>query len=123
MRCPHCKNQITAPRTQFQNNALHLFFSQLAESLNDAGLDMRKVLKPTYDMPWTTTTVKEYLWKPFQKSMLRKDSTTDLNKHDEITMVHKTLMRELGQKFGLEYIPFPSMNAGEKDKSGRIKVM
>lgn len=94
-------------RTLNQNSALHLFYQQLATTLNNAGLDMRVILKPSFNIPWTTLNVKEYLWRPLQKSLLKKESTTDLNKLDEIDKIHAILMRELGEKHGIEYLEFP----------------
>jgi hypothetical protein len=41
------------PRTMAQNSALHLWLGQVAQTLNDAGLDMKKTLKPNVDIPWT----------------------------------------------------------------------
>ena len=43
----------------------------IANALNDAGLDMKKVLKPEIDIPWNTATVKEYLWRPVQNLQLK----------------------------------------------------
>ena len=98
----------TGVRSNEQNNALHLGLSMIAKSLNDAGLDMKKVLKPEVDIPWTTDSVKEYLWRPVQKVMTGKKSTTELNKTNEIDEVWEVLMRHLGEKHELEFIPFPS---------------
>lgn len=95
-------------RTSQQNRGLHLFFTLLSDSLNDAGLDQRKVLKPSVSIPWTLESVKEQLWKPIQKLMYNKNSTTDLDKKQEIEKIHETLMRHLGESFGVDYIPFPS---------------
>ncbi len=97
-------------RSLKQNNSLHLYFQLLADALNDAGLDMKKVLKPGVDISWTMGSVKEYLWRPIQKFLLRKSSTTKL-KTDEIDRVYDHLNRHLGEKFGLENIPFPNINA------------
>lgn len=94
-------------RTQAQNRSLHLFFTQLAEQLNDAGLDQRKVLKPSVDIPWTAIAIKEQLWRPIQKAQLHKDSTTELTTK-EIDQVLDTITRHLGQKFGIQVI-FPSI--------------
>lgn len=96
-------------RTKAQNDSLHLFCKLLSQSLNDAGLDQRKVLKPSISIPWTPIAVKESLWKPIQKAMFNKDSTTELEKNSgEIDDVHAVLMRELGKTFHVEFIPFPS---------------
>lgn len=95
-------------RTSNQNKALHVFFSMLADELNGAGLDMRKTLKPEVAIPWTPNSIKEYLWRPIQIAMTNKKSTTELDKIEEIDKIHSVLMRHLGEKFGLEYLPFPN---------------
>lgn len=87
-------------RTLTQNAALHLYFTLIATTLNDLGLDMRKVLKPGVDIPWSSTTVKNYLWRPIQKAQLGKTSTTELSTVD-IDKVFDTLNRHLGEKFGV----------------------
>lgn len=94
-------------RTNQQNKALHLFFTMLAENLNEAGYDMRKTLKPSIDIPWNTTTIKEFLWRPIQKAQLGKESTTDLTTK-ELDMVLETLTRHLGEKLKITQ-PFPSI--------------
>lgn len=96
------------PRTKKQNDALHKYFEIVAEILNDAGLDMRAVLKPEIDIPWTTMNVKEFLWRPVQILQLRKESTTQLTTK-EIDEVFETLNRHLA-KFGVHQ-PFPSLKA------------
>ena len=54
-------------RSDQQNKALHVLFELLAEKLNESGLDMRKTLKESIDIPWTKDTVKNFLWRPIQK--------------------------------------------------------
>ena len=109
-------------RTLKQNNALHLWFEFLAAALNDAGLDMRTVLKPGVSIPWTPDTVKEQLWRPIQIAMLQKKSTTELET-PEVSKVEEVLVRHLVEKFGQFFEPpnFPSVeqlvdnNRVEKD--------
>lgn len=93
--------------TDQQNKALHVLYTLLAKALNDAGLDMRKTLKPGVEIQWNAKGVKEYLWRPIQEAQLQKRSTTELNTK-EIDMVFDTLNRHLGQRFNL-HIPFPSV--------------
>lgn len=95
-------------RTDQQNKALHLFFRELAETLNDAGLDQRKVLKPGIDIPWTEDAIKEALWRPIQLSYLRKKSTTELTTKD-IDRIYDILNRHLSEKFCISLPPFPSI--------------
>lgn len=104
MSTPHQEKQ----RTENQNKALYLFFTQLAQKLNESGLDMRKVLKPTYNIPWTKTSVHDHLWIPIQKVMYGTASTTALPKHEQIDKIHEVIMRELGEKHEVEYLPFPN---------------
>jgi hypothetical protein len=94
-------------RTTQQNKSLHLFYALLATQLNEMGLDQRKVLKPSVSIDWTPIAIKEQIWKPIQKALYNKKSTTELDKQMEIDKIHETIMRHLGESFGVEYIPFP----------------
>jgi len=96
-----------------------LFFTRLAEALNDAGLDQRKVLKPSVSVPWTKTSVHDQLWLPIQNALYGKLSTTELDKSQEIDKVHEVLMRHISEKFHLEYIDFPH----EEKKSDLLEGM
>ena len=109
-------------RTSQQNRALHAFYTLLANALNDAGLDQRKVLKPSVSIPWTPEAAKEQLWRPIQKAMYGKESTTELSKIQEIDKIHEVLMRHLGEKFGVEYITFPHDEARTAEALGGYKT-
>ena len=99
--------QTAKQRTLKQNRALHAYFGLLADELNTAGLDMKRVLKPHIDIPWSTETIKEYIWRPIQEVQLRKHSTTELSTKD-IDKVFETINRFIGDRFGL-HIAFPSI--------------
>lgn len=94
-------------RSPAQNRAIHVLYQNLADQLNDAGLDMVAVMKEGVEIPWTGNLVKENLWKPLQKTMLGKKSTTELETK-EIDQVFSVLNRHLGEKLGIE-IAFPSI--------------
>lgn len=96
-------------RTTQQNKALHKFYSELALALNEAGLDMKRTLKPEIDIPWNGDTVKDYLWRPIQQAQLGKESTKELTTK-EIDAVYDTLNRHLGDKLGV-HVEFPSIEA------------
>ena len=96
-------------RTLAQNRALHVLFRLLAEELNEKGLDMRKTLKPEVDIPWSTNSVKEYLWKPIQQAQLGKESTAELTTK-EIDEVFDTINKHLGERLSV-HIPFPSIES------------
>lgn len=90
-------------RTIKQNSAMHKWFAMLAEALNDRGLPLVKVLKA--DVMWNVKSVKNELWRPIQKAVTQKESTTKLNR-DEIDKVYEVLNSNLAIKFGVS-IPFP----------------
>ena len=96
---------VVTERTLTQNAALHLYFRMLADKLNESGLDMKKVLKPSIDIPWTEESVKTHLWKPVQQVMIEKASTTKLSKMD-VSDVYEVLNRHLAEKLGV-FLPFP----------------
>lgn len=100
-------DKIYPQRTVRQNKALHVLFGLLATTLNDNGLDMRKTLKPSVEIPWSAQGVKEYLWRPIQRAQTTKNSTTQLTTK-EIDEIFDTLNKHLGEKFGV-HIPFPSI--------------
>ncbi|MDB5422567.1 MAG: hypothetical protein JWR59_2514 [Brevundimonas sp.] len=99
--------QETKQRTGQQNKALHVLFELLANTLNEAGYDMKRTLKAEVDIPWNGNTVKEYLWRPVQKAQLLKESTKDLTTK-EIDLVFNTLNRHLGETLGV-HTAFPSI--------------
>lgn len=94
------------PRSAQQNNALHKYCGMVADELNERGLDMRKVLKPEVEIPWTTASAKEHLWRPIQMAMTGKESTTEVSTKD-YPQVYDVLNRHLGTKFGVS-VPWPS---------------
>ncbi len=78
-------------RTAKQNNALHLYFQMVADSLNSAGLDVRTTLTTTEaEIAWTKTMVKELLWKPLMEIQLGKKSTKEMDTM-EIDIVYDTV--------------------------------
>jgi hypothetical protein len=99
--------QAAGRRTLSQNAALHLFCGWLAEELNAAGYDMRAVLKQDVDIPWTTAAVKEYLWRPIQRALTDKTSTTEITTV-EPTLIHETLCRHLAAKLGVVCPEWPN---------------
>jgi len=93
-------------RTLAQNRAMHLYFTKLSKALNDAGYDIPTVIKAGVSI--TPFVVKEFLWKPIQKAILDKKSTTSL-KTKEVTLVYENLNRIVGEKFGVN-VSFPSVD-------------
>lgn len=93
-------------RTIQQNKALHKYNTNLSIALNDAGLDMKKVLKPHIDIPWTPEAIKEHIVHPIAKAMFNKDSTADLTT-TEMQRVYEVVNRHMAEKFGVS-VEWPS---------------
>jgi hypothetical protein len=91
-------------RTTQQNRSLHLYFTLVADSLNQAGLDIKTAVD--LDIPWTPENVKNLLWRPVQEVMLAKESTTQLTTK-EIDQVWEVVNRYLAS-LGI-HEPFPSI--------------
>ena len=95
------------PRTDKQNASLHVFLRELVKVLNDAGLDMKAVLKPDVEIPWTEESAKNFLWRPIQEVMTDHESTTECSTTD-YNAIHMVLSRHLGEKLGIQCPPWPS---------------
>jgi hypothetical protein len=102
-------------RTLTQNRALHLWLGMVARILNAAGLDMRKVLKPEVDIPWTTETIKEFIWRPVQEAVISKESTVDADRN-EYTKVYDVLVRHLGEKLGVAAPAWPKKKDADQQQ-------
>ena len=110
-------------RTSQQNRALHKDCALIAEKLNDAGLDMRTMIKPNINIPWTTEAVKECIWKPIMKALYGHSSPTELAKIEgEIDKIHQVIMRELGEKYGIEHHDFPVDKKKQEEKLSGYKT-
>lgn len=111
-------------RTDTQNRALHLWFTLLAEELNNSGYTVQLVLKEKIDLDWDSGKVKELLWRPAQIAILGKGSTTELSKQMDIDKVWEHLNRHIGEKFGI-HVPFPHQEANQtnyKSMADKIKI-
>lgn len=108
-------------RTEAQNNALHLWFDQLAKAFFEAGLDVKAVIGDGIEHPWTDTLVKELIWRKVQESMYGKVSTTELDT-DEITKIYDVINRHTSERFGI-HIPFPSIESLIVLEEGKYKPM
>ena len=98
----------THKRTLQQNKAMHKYFELLAEALNDAGLDMKTVLKPAIEIPWTKESVKNHLWRPVQQIMMDIESTADISTIDP-TVIKQVIDRHLADNHGFIGPEWPSL--------------
>jgi len=100
-------------RTLRQNRSIHLFCEMLAEGLNDAGYDMKRVFEvKTVDVPWTKESVKACLWKPIQDAMFEVESTAKLER-TQVSKVYEVLNRHITSNFGV-HVPFPEVHHQNK---------
>lgn len=98
--------QFRTPKTRTlqQNSAMHLWFKNVAEELNKNGLDMRRILKESFDIYWTAHSVKEFLWKPIMEIITENKSTTKL-KRGQVSEIYDILNAKFAE-WGI-HVPFP----------------
>jgi hypothetical protein len=97
--------------TRTQQNALHLYLEHVALELNNAGWTIQKLLEHTIEINWTKNLAKELLWRPVQKMLKDKESTTQLDKI-EPSEVYEHLNRYLSEICGI-HVPWPSRLPGD----------
>jgi hypothetical protein len=116
MRIPSVMEQHSKQRTGQQNRALHLYFTQVASELDRQGHTLQDVVKAITKVEITPTphNIKEVVWREIQKTLLGKESTTFLTKH-EIDQVYDVMNKWLGQHFGI-HIPFPNDEQRQYEK-------
>ena len=98
-------------RTLPQNNSLHKYCDDLAESLNDAGYDQVitiKLFKDGFELPWTMIAMKG-LFRKIAKEMYEVESTADLNTV-QMQEVYKVLDKAISMKTGVR-CEWPSMES------------
>lgn len=106
-----------ATRTEQQNRALHLWFTQKAKQCRDAGVSPRMAFEKTVELEMTPELMKE-IWRTVQKALYKKRSTTELAKSTgEIEEIAEHLNRFFAENFNLEGIAIPSHEVGYWDKA------
>ena len=101
-------------RTIQQNKAIHKYYNMLASALNDAGLTITKVLK--IDTPWSMDSVKSEIWRPMQKAVTGKTSTTKLTR-SEVSNIYDHLHAHFSSKYGVD-VQFPSKDSNSSAMNG-----
>lgn len=96
----------TQQRTLKQNNALHMMFETGSQELNNGGMYISNIIRA--DAPWNAERFKELIWRPTQKLMTGKTSTTQLSTK-EVDEISDVICRALGEK-GIE-LRFPHIEA------------
>lgn len=106
------------PRTIRQNSSAHLWFTHIADELNDHGLDMQVVLAKRLGISWTPEAVKECLFKVLAKAMYNVESTTQLSSK-EFSKVTEQLQAVLARDYGVN-VDVPSVETQmEKERVWR----
>ena len=93
-------------RSDLQNHALHAMFRRLANSLNDAGYDMKSDEITKRSIPWSEHSIKDVLYRPMIKHMFDTDKSSRLTK-EELSHSVESLLSEIGSRTGV-YVPFSS---------------
>lgn len=106
-----CRIKVTAlnaTRTIPQNSSLHLWLTQMATEMNDAGLTNRKVwekMAESFDIPVTMEMLKD-IAQNVSFDMFKKKHTSELTTI-EMQKLYETLNSAFGQSVGVS-IPWPS---------------
>ncbi len=96
----------TGKRTSKQNSAMHVYFRELADALNDAGLEIHmQFLGKSIDVPWTAADIKQRIWQPVQFAATGSKSTTMLDRV-QVGQVYEIINRHMAQTHGI-VVMFP----------------
>jgi hypothetical protein len=101
---------VARKRSKPQNSSLHLWLSQVAVILNNAGIDMvlfLEQLNGKAEIPVTQKSLKERFWKPIMEHMTGKQSTTEMDTKDP-DILYQTACRILAENFEIVPPPWPS---------------
>ncbi len=100
-------DRVSEKRSNLLNNALHLWFQNIAIELNNAGLYYTSTLFNTkVQISWTKHTVKYDIYHVIMFDMFKKTSTADLSNKEACEIIDE-IFRVLGEA-GLETPEFPN---------------
>ena len=121
--------EIKPTRTNLQNAALHLFFNIISDELNNMGLEFeyrgikhvfrlfaQQPIEQYYNTRYTWFIVKNFIWRPIQKTLFNIESTTKINTQ-QINEISDILIKFFGEK-GIR-LSFPNLQSklNELDKN------
>jgi len=105
--------KLPKTRTSKMNRALHLYCDNVANELNEQGQTVKMVLEQSeIEREWDKESVKSLLWKPIQKAVHGKESTSECTT-SEYKKPYKYLSHYLATYFGIT-LPFPNLKDKEK---------
>lgn len=97
--------EIVKPnRSTAQNSAIHVYCREVASVMEASGMDMKTVIKDGVPIVPTMHLIKDYMWRPIQKAVTGKESTTKLDTV-EVNDVYEQLSRLLAEKYSID-VPF-----------------
>ncbi|MEI8205061.1 MAG: hypothetical protein WCH34_18730 [Bacteroidota bacterium] len=109
-------DNLPKKRSSQENRALHVLFQNIAYELNRLGLEFtfRGIKGMDIQTTYSPEIVKNFLWKPLQDALLKKESTTELT-HNDIALIFEILGKWFAEN-GIE-ISFPSIESLSKKKN------
>ena len=97
---------VKKQRTSKQQAAIEVYCRELAGAMNDAGFDMTTFpYREGFKLKWTQESVKQTFWKPTQRHLFGKKSSTQLNT-SEVSEVYEAVDLGISQNTGVS-IEFP----------------
>ena len=102
--------EIKKTRSNLQNAALHKYFEIISNQLNEMGItfNYQGITGKELELNYTPSLVKEMIWRPIQKALFEKESTTQLTTQ-EINQIIDILTKFFSER-GV-YIAFPSIHS------------
>jgi hypothetical protein len=107
-------------RTNQQSRAMHLWFRQIAEACQQAGIDAKLLMAQTMSVEVNEYVIKG-MWHAMSHFLFGKSSTRDLAKIGEIDTLEEHFVRFFGEKMHITLPPFP--HDKEKQKSDLLEGM
>ncbi len=106
-------DNLPQKRSSQQNKSLHVLFQNISFELNRIGMEFtyNGIKGIEIQTTYTPEIVKEFLWRPLQNALLKKESTTKLTTQD-INMIFEILGKWFSEKGVI--IDFPSAETIKK---------
>lgn len=100
-------NDFVKTRSNLQNRALHLYFTECATQFNELGFTFNyhdPFTGHIIEMTWTGEMIKEYIWRPIQLTLFDKKSTTKLTT-SEINEIVEILSKHFAENGSQVHFP------------------
>lgn len=104
---------VKKKRTNDQNSSIWLFCTWISILFNDSG---EMYMAPMQiEIPWTKDLVMEIYWRPLQKQLFKKKSTTELNTNEVSPIADAIIMHMANKGYNIEFPNWQSfLNKTEK---------